>query len=166
MIASQLYSASFSINNLYPAVSAKLRFIIGNMVSRIQLTKGQRKPVIFLLSLVLFVMLFFVLTGMSSFTTSNQKNPGRRTKPSISFNQTATFSKYPSRTQTRVPQPTVSVKVQQQKLENAAIVFLARNKEVYGILSSMQNIEDRFNRGKGYPYIFLNDEPFSQEFKE
>ena len=51
-------------------------------------------------------------------------------------------------------------------LENAAIVFLARNREVYGILSSMQNIEDRFNRHRGYPYIFLNDEPFSEEFKE
>jgi alpha 1,2-mannosyltransferase len=51
-------------------------------------------------------------------------------------------------------------------LENAAIVFLARNREVYGILSSMQNIEDRFNKNHGYPYIFLNDEPFTEEFKE
>jgi hypothetical protein len=51
-------------------------------------------------------------------------------------------------------------------LENAAIVFLARNNEVYGVLQSMQNIEDRFNHEYHYPYVFLNDVPFSDEFKE
>lgn len=27
-------------------------------------------------------------------------------------------------------------------------------------------MEDRFNKKYKYPYIFLNDEPFSDEFKE
>lgn len=26
--------------------------------------------------------------------------------------------------------------------------------------------EDRFNKKYKYPYVFLNEEPFSQEFKE
>ncbi|KAJ1724402.1 alpha-1,2-mannosyltransferase ktr1 [Coemansia biformis] len=32
--------------------------------------------------------------------------------------------------------------------------------------STVRQIEDRFNRNYGYPYIFLNDEEFTQEFKE
>ena len=70
------------------------------------------------------------------------------------LNHTATKSALP---------PSTTPNVQ---LENAAIVFLARNSEVYGVLSSMQNIEDRFNREYGYPYIFLNDVEFSDEFKK
>ncbi|PVG02219.1 putative mannosyltransferase [Serendipita vermifera] len=30
----------------------------------------------------------------------------------------------------------------------------------------MQSMEDRFNRKYNYPYVFLNDEPFTDEFKE
>jgi hypothetical protein len=70
------------------------------------------------------------------------------------LNYTATKSELP---------PSTSPNAQ---LENAAIVFLARNSEVYGVLSSMQNIEDRFNREYGYQYIFLNDVEFSDEFKK
>jgi len=28
----------------------------------------------------------------------------------------------------------------------------------------MQNMEDRFNWWGGYPWVFLNDQPFSEEF--
>jgi len=29
----------------------------------------------------------------------------------------------------------------------------------------MKQMEDRFNRKYGYPYVFLNEEEFSPEFK-
>jgi alpha 1,2-mannosyltransferase len=29
----------------------------------------------------------------------------------------------------------------------------------------MRQIEDRFNRNYHYPWVFLNDEPFTQEFR-
>ncbi|GAA5922232.1 hypothetical protein JCM1841_000690 [Sporobolomyces salmonicolor] len=48
---------------------------------------------------------------------------------------------------------------------NAAFVILARNSDVWEILASIRQMEDRFNKHYNYPYVFLNDEPFSEEFK-
>ncbi|KAJ8085594.1 hypothetical protein PM082_004412 [Marasmius tenuissimus] len=50
------------------------------------------------------------------------------------------------------------------RLANATFVILARNWEVDGVVRSIQNIEDRFNAGR-YPYVLLNDDDFSDEFK-
>lgn len=48
--------------------------------------------------------------------------------------------------------------------ENATIVMLVRNRELESALSSMRSLEDRFNRNYHYPWVFLNDVPFTQEF--
>lgn len=48
---------------------------------------------------------------------------------------------------------------------NATFVFLCRNKDLNGVVTSVQQMEDRFNRKFGYPWVFLNDEPFTDEFK-
>jgi len=50
--------------------------------------------------------------------------------------------------------------------ENATFVFLCRNNDINGVVSSMQQLEDRFNRRYHYPWVFLNEEPFTEEFKE
>jgi alpha 1,2-mannosyltransferase len=50
--------------------------------------------------------------------------------------------------------------------ENAAFVVLARNSDLKGLRESMQMMEDRFNRKFHYPWVFLNDEPFDEKFKE
>jgi Glycolipid 2-alpha-mannosyltransferase len=39
------------------------------------------------------------------------------------------------------------------------------NAELTDALTSMKQIEDRFNRHYHYPWTFLNDEPFTEEFK-
>ncbi|KAF8180086.1 glycosyltransferase family 15 protein [Pholiota molesta] len=49
---------------------------------------------------------------------------------------------------------------------NAAIVMLARNGDLDGVVSSMKQMEDRFNKRFRYPYVFLNDLPFMPSFKE
>lgn len=49
---------------------------------------------------------------------------------------------------------------------NAAFVILARNGDLKGISSSVKQMEDRFNKKFKYPYVFLNEEPFSDEFKK
>jgi alpha 1,2-mannosyltransferase len=54
----------------------------------------------------------------------------------------------------------------QDRKANASFVMLVRNSDLSGIMSSMKQIEDRFNRKFQYPYVFLNDEPFTQSFKE
>ncbi|KAJ7500510.1 glycosyltransferase family 15 protein [Mycena galericulata] len=49
---------------------------------------------------------------------------------------------------------------------NATFVMLARNSDVNGAVQSIRSIEDRFNRDYGYPYVFLNEEPWTDEFKK
>ncbi|EIW59990.1 glycosyltransferase family 15 protein [Trametes versicolor FP-101664 SS1] len=49
---------------------------------------------------------------------------------------------------------------------NATFVFLARNSDLSGVAVSMKQVEDRFNKEFQYPYVFLNEEPFSEEFKD
>lgn len=49
---------------------------------------------------------------------------------------------------------------------NATFVMLVRNSDLVGIMSSMKQIEDRFNRKFNYPYVLLNDEPFTEDFKK
>jgi alpha 1,2-mannosyltransferase len=49
---------------------------------------------------------------------------------------------------------------------NAAFVLLARNNDLPGVIQSMKQMEDRFNKKFGYPYIFLNEEPFTDDFKK
>ena len=49
---------------------------------------------------------------------------------------------------------------------NATFVILCRNSDLNGAVRSIRDIEDRFNRKYRYPYVFLNEEPFTEEFKE
>ncbi|CAG87339.1 DEHA2D15730p [Debaryomyces hansenii CBS767] len=48
----------------------------------------------------------------------------------------------------------------------ATFVTLARNKELYDLIKSVRRVEDRFNRKFNYDWVFLNDEPFTDEFKK
>jgi alpha 1,2-mannosyltransferase len=42
----------------------------------------------------------------------------------------------------------------------------ARNGDINGVTFSMKQLENNWNGKYHYPYVFLNDQPFSQEFKE
>ncbi|EAU83586.1 alpha-1,2-mannosyltransferase [Coprinopsis cinerea okayama7 len=55
--------------------------------------------------------------------------------------------------------------LKQDKKANATFVILCRNSDMGNIVRSVREIEDRFNRYHRYPYVFLNEEPFSEEFK-
>ncbi|KAI7867917.1 nucleotide-diphospho-sugar transferase [Spinellus fusiger] len=48
----------------------------------------------------------------------------------------------------------------------AGYVVLVRNRELQALRSSMRYLEDRFNHKYNYPWIFLNEEPFTKEFVE
>jgi alpha 1,2-mannosyltransferase len=48
---------------------------------------------------------------------------------------------------------------------NATFVILARNSEIEGAVNAIRALEDRFNRRHHYPYVYLNDEEFSPDFK-
>ena len=47
----------------------------------------------------------------------------------------------------------------------AALISLVRNSELTGIMQSMRQLEFQWNRKYKYPWVFFNDEPFSDEFK-
>ncbi len=49
---------------------------------------------------------------------------------------------------------------------NAALVVLARNQELEGVVQSIKSMERHFNRWFHYPYVFLNDGDFNITFKE
>jgi Glycolipid 2-alpha-mannosyltransferase len=46
----------------------------------------------------------------------------------------------------------------------AAFVVLVRNSELDDLRSAMRQMEDRFNHRYNYPWVFLNDADFSDEF--
>jgi len=45
-------------------------------------------------------------------------------------------------------------------------LLLARNSDLNGVISSLKQMEDRFNKKFQYPYIFLNEKPFDDGFKK
>ncbi|KAG5638066.1 hypothetical protein H0H81_002034 [Sphagnurus paluster] len=63
------------------------------------------------------------------------------------------------------PQADTNATLAVDRRANATFVILARNTDIEGTIRSLRDIEDRFNRRRGYPYVFLNDEPFTDEFK-
>jgi len=49
---------------------------------------------------------------------------------------------------------------------NGVMLMLARNGELEGAVSSVKQLEEKFNRRFHYPWVFLNDEPFTEDFKQ
>jgi mannosyltransferase len=49
---------------------------------------------------------------------------------------------------------------------NAALISLVRNEELGQLLETMRDLERTWNSKFNYPYIFFNDIPFTEEFKQ
>ena len=49
---------------------------------------------------------------------------------------------------------------------NATILSLVRNKELGQLVMSMRDLERTWNHKFNYPWTFINDEPFTEEFKK
>lgn len=49
--------------------------------------------------------------------------------------------------------------------KNAAFVMLTRNEELEDVIKSVRSVEEHFNQWFQYPYVFLNDVPFSEQFR-
>lgn len=74
---------------------------------------------------------------------------------------------------------TLGVPITEPKLDNlvrpgdsragkakATILCLATNEDLKDVITSLQQLEEQFNGQFKYPYTFLNDEDFSDEFRE
>ena len=60
---------------------------------------------------------------------------------------------------------TLAAGVDAPQLVRGVVVMLARNEDVEGAVSSVRQLEARFNHRFHYPYVYLNNEPFSPEFR-
>ncbi|KAJ7740108.1 glycolipid 2-alpha-mannosyltransferase-domain-containing protein [Mycena metata] len=60
---------------------------------------------------------------------------------------------------------THTLELANRKRANATFVILARNSDLDSTVRSVREMEDRCNRRHGYPFVLLNDEPFTEEFK-
>jgi alpha 1,2-mannosyltransferase len=49
---------------------------------------------------------------------------------------------------------------------NVVFLVLCRNGEVDGAVKSTRELEDRFNHKYHYPWVFLNEVEFTEDFKE
>ncbi|KAI9682427.1 MAG: hypothetical protein M1829_000219 [Trizodia sp. TS-e1964] len=49
---------------------------------------------------------------------------------------------------------------------NATLLSLVRNNELDAMVETMKQLERKFNHKFNYPWIFFNNEPFSDDFKE
>ncbi|CAL9731245.1 probable mannosyltransferase Ktr4p [Monosporozyma unispora] len=49
---------------------------------------------------------------------------------------------------------------------NATILSLVQNQDISSIISTIEQLEDKFNNKFGYPYTFMNDAEFSDTFKK
>ncbi|KAJ5716547.1 Glycosyl transferase family 15 [Penicillium malachiteum] len=49
---------------------------------------------------------------------------------------------------------------------NAALISLVRNEELHDLLNTMHDLERTWNSKFNYPYIFFNDVPFTEDFKQ
>lgn len=63
------------------------------------------------------------------------------------------------------PYLSIPVLGHQNAKPRAALISLVRNSELPGLTQSMRQLEFQWNRKYNYPWIFFNDEPFSDEFK-
>ena len=48
--------------------------------------------------------------------------------------------------------------------EKACLVLITRNIDAYDVLNTIKSVEDRFNGHYNYDWVFMNDQPFSEEF--
>ena len=69
-------------------------------------------------------------------------------------------AKEPAEEWMRKPAP-----VQADGKVRASFVSLVRNSQLEGIIPAIKLVEQRFNHKYHYPWLFLNDEPFNEEFK-
>ncbi|KAL1924033.1 uncharacterized protein VTP21DRAFT_7068 [Calcarisporiella thermophila] len=65
-----------------------------------------------------------------------------------------------------IPESQFSSSSNSTRRAKAAFVILARNSDIYELRSSLRQLENRFNKKFHYPYVFLNDEPFNEQFIE
>ncbi|PVU96890.1 hypothetical protein BB561_000895 [Smittium simulii] len=112
----------------------------------------------------------FVNSGIKTVSHSKSKsNILLQNDRSIALNQlnsaNSSFAQYNSFKNLNISSFKIETGEKTVNRENAAFVILVRNNELAEMKIALRSIEDRFNRNYKYPYVFLNDVPFTEKFK-
>jgi alpha 1,2-mannosyltransferase len=93
-----------------------------------------------------FILLLLSITLMISIFLWKQQRPPNNFQESAESQLTTTIDRY-------------------KEKAKGCFVILIRNNELDGIASTMTQIEETFNGRYDYPYVFINNEAFTSDFK-
>ncbi|KAJ7663939.1 glycosyltransferase family 15 protein [Mycena polygramma] len=116
------------------------------------------------LTLTILVSLYFILTFVRDGGPASLVTIASKWKAGAGQQETKVWHEPPYKTPVAEkyylkPNSTATRKA------SAAIVMLARNGDINGVVQTVTEFEAKFNHKFEYPYVFLNEEPFSDEFK-
>lgn len=112
----------------------------------------QKTITLIIIGILLSLYYYYVHKYISSYSQTIY-NPLLKNQPKLAGNQYL-FKQFPYEDRKQIGK------------ENATMVMLVRNGELKGALESIRSLEDRFNKYYKYPWVFLNDVPFDDEFIE
>ncbi|KAF9650772.1 glycosyltransferase family 15 protein [Thelephora ganbajun] len=106
------------------------------------------------------ILVVFILISLYSILSLSNESYGQKTSMSNLFNS----SNEEKGTEALVD----DVKSFNPQLgkANAVFLMLCRNEEVDGAVKSIRELEDRFNHEYHYPWVFLNEVEFTDDFKK
>ncbi|KAK7679002.1 hypothetical protein QCA50_017946 [Cerrena zonata] len=112
------------------------------------------------------ILAVFLIIGLHSILSFTHEEYGRATsisniKAQLPWSAGSTLEEIPDKYYI-APEHNVT----QPRRANATILMLARNSDADSAVKSVRELEDKFNRKYKYPWVFLNEEPFSEEFKK
>ncbi|KAI0086054.1 glycosyltransferase family 15 protein [Irpex rosettiformis] len=106
------------------------------------------------------LLVIFIIIGLHSILSFTHEDYGRATSISNIAGKIPWSAPPPV-----VEKPWVPPVSNHTGRANATLLMLARNSDTEGALRSVRELEDRFNHKYQYPWVFLNEEPFSDDFK-
>lgn len=117
----------------------------------------------------LLILTVFLLSKGSTTTyvasTNNNASNATPQSPAAKVIKPATGAKYSGSSAIPGFDDSHLKKQGQKGTVKATFVSLARNRDLWSLIGSIRNVQDRFNNKYNYDWVFLNDEAFSEEFK-
>lgn len=120
-----------------------------------------RRSIALVLVVVLSLHFIFGPEGLSASISRQFRTPEQPSDPSLNGTKLVTDASVVTLQEPRRNSTFFSY----HRRANATFVLLCRNNDLPGVVSSIQQMEDRFNRHHNYPWVLLNEEPFTEDFK-
>lgn len=115
------------------------------------------------LLIIAFVTIFLLVQG-ASFNGSRSSQAGR--PASFQSSTSKSSAKSSVNAESGLKYSTIEIEPYHGEKAKATFVTLARNNDMNELMESIRSVEDRFNKKFQYDWVFLNDEEFTEEFKE